>query len=279
VRPNFVIIGAQKAATSSLWMYLRQHPEVFMPGEKETDFFIAEKAWPLGLEWYESLFASAASKGATAVGEASPNYTLYPGFPGVPKRMAQVIPEARLIYVLRDPIERMVSGYLQVLAHGQETLPIKRALLERPHYVDASRYAMQVERYLPYFDRSRILIILSEDLEAKPAETLDRVLRFLELPHGWRPADLGVRYHTTQGKRVPRAWWRNLGGLMIRGRIPRLPVPKSAATSPLTTRALGPDDVTLTGDLRKRLEETLRPDVERLREYLGEDFHGWGLLG
>ncbi|MDQ3758698.1 MAG: sulfotransferase [Actinomycetota bacterium] len=278
MRPNFVIIGAQKAATTSLWRYLGQHPRVFMSPIKETNFFVAEMGWQRGVGWYESLFAPAAGQAATAIGEASPNYTLYPGLAGVPKRMSEVIPDARLVYVLRHPVERMVSSYLHSLTQGSESWPLERALFERSHYADTSRYAMQIERYLPHFDRSRLLIILSEDLEAKPAETLDRVLRFLELPPGWRPTDLGVRHHITQGKRVPRVWWRKLGGLVVRGRLSRLPVPKSAATSPFTTRALTRSDTTLTCDVRKRLEEMLRPDVERLREYLGEDFHGWGLL-
>lgn len=279
MRPNFVIIGAQKAATTSLWRYLGQHPRVFMSPIKETNFFVAEMEWPRGIGWYESLFAPAAGQAATAIGEASPNYTLYPGLAGVPERMTRVIPEARLIYLLRHPVERMVSSYLHSLTQGLERLPLERALLERTHYADISRYAMQIERYLPYFDRSQLLIILSEDLETKPAETLDRVLQFLELPPGWRPPDLGVRHHVTEGKRVPRAWWRKLGGLVIRGRLPQLPVPKSAATSALTTRALAPSDVTLTSGVRSRLDEMLRPDVERLRDHLGEDFQGWGLLG
>lgn len=278
MRPNFVIIGAQKAGTTSLWRYLGRHPQVFMSRIKEPNFFVAEIGWSRGIEWYESIFAPAADKGAAAVGEASPNYTMSPGLAGVPQRMAGAIPDARLIYVLRHPVERMISSYLHALTHGSETLPIGRALVERPQYADTSRYAMQIEQYLRHFDRTQLLVIVSEDLKSRPAETLDRVLGFLDLATGWRPDDLGVRYHPTVHKRVPRLWWRKLGGLVLRGRLPELPVPRSATTSPLTTRALSSRDTRLNPDIRRQLEEMLRPDVERLRQYMEEEFHGWGLL-
>jgi hypothetical protein len=277
--PSFVIVGAQKAATTSLWQYLGRHPAVFVTPVKETDFFVAQRAWPRGLAWYESLFAGAGD-GVTAVGEASPNYTMFPGFGGVPERMARIIPSAKLIYLLRQPVERMRAGYIHALAMGQEARPIEQALLDRPQYADTSRYAMQIEQYLRHFDRSQLLILLAEDLERRPGETFDRVLSFLGLPAGWRPPDLGVRHHPTLVKRIPRPWARRLGGFLIRARVPEFRVPARARIqrSRLTTRPLTPGDTTLPDDVRRRLEDLLRPDVERLRQYLGPDFDGWGLL-
>jgi len=277
VLPHFVIIGAQKAGTTSLWFYLARHPQIFMSELKETNFFIAERAWPNGLDWYESLFSEAAKTGMLT-GEASPNYTFYPGFQGIPERMSQVIPQARLIYLLRHPVERMISGYLNGLTLGQEHLPIQQALFERPQYADTSRYAMQIEQYLQYFDRSQLLVLLSEDLERRPAETIDRILDFLGLETGWRHPSFETRHHRTAGKRVPRWWWRRLGGLVIRGRIPVFPVPKAAVSSPVTTRALRPRDSALQATARRRLEDMVRPDVERLSRYMDDGFHGWGLL-
>ena len=276
--PNFVIIGAQKAATTSLWQHLGRHPSVLVSPIKEPNFFIAERAWPLGLTWYESLFTAAHDRAAIAVGEASPNYTMFPSFAGVPERMAQVIPSARLIYLLRDPVERMRSSYLHALAMGVETLPIKPALIGHAQYANTSRYALQIEQYLKHFGRSQLLILLTDDLERRPEETLDRVLSFLGLEPGWRPPDLGTRHHMTDRKRVPRAWWRRLGGLTIRSGIPEFNLPQGLATSRLTTRPLTPRDTTMDDDLRRQLEDLLRPDVERLRDYLGPEFDGWGML-
>ena len=276
--PSFLIIGAQKGATTSLWRHLGQHPDVFMSPIKETNFFIEEMNWNRGLDWYESLFAPARLQSATAVGEASPNYTIHPGLAGVPRRIASVIPDARLIYLLRHPVDRMVSGYLQALTQGAETLPIERALLERPHYADISRYSMQLEQYLRYFDRDRILVLLSEDLEAAPAATVSQAFEFVGVRSDWRPSNLKARHHTSTGKRVPRAWWRRLGGLVIRGRVPAFPVPGWLATSPLTSRPLRTADSLISPMLRDQLEELVRPDVARLRNHLGGSFHGWGLL-
>lgn len=276
--PNFVIIGAQKAATTSLWHYLGQHPEVFVCPQKETDFFVAEMNWARGVSWYESLFQPAARSGAVAIGEASPSYTMYPSFGGVPERMARVIGDARLIYLLRHPVDRMVSGYVQSLTQGSETLPLAQALLERPPYADASRYWMQLEQYLRFFPPERILVLLSEELTSAAGPTLERALDFLGVASDWRPADLGARQHETAGKRVPRDWWRRLGGMVIRGQLPAFPVPERLRRSRLTTRALRASDTELPPGLRERLEDLVRPDLVRLRDYLGPGFRAWGLL-
>src|SRR5436190_12136822 len=99
--PHFVVIGAMKAGTTSLWHYLRAHPRVYMPRIKELRYFQKGGALSRGLAWYEAQFA-AAEPGQLA-GEASPGYTKYPHQTGVPERMAAVIPDARLVYVVRDP--------------------------------------------------------------------------------------------------------------------------------------------------------------------------------
>ncbi|MGH2725476.1 MAG: sulfotransferase family protein, partial [Actinomycetota bacterium] len=89
--PTFIVIGAMKAGTTSLWRYLRSHPQISMPEEKELDYFIAEKNWTRGRDWYVSRFAGAGD--AIAVGEASPEYALAHAYPGVPGRMAELIPD------------------------------------------------------------------------------------------------------------------------------------------------------------------------------------------
>ena len=111
--PTFVVIGAMKAGTVSLCRYLDDHPAVFLGRGGtfgEPNYFVAEQNWPRGRDWYESLFdgADGADK-AAAIGECSPSYSWAHAFRGVPERMAQVVPQARLIYVVRDPIARMAT--------------------------------------------------------------------------------------------------------------------------------------------------------------------------
>src|SRR3712207_3099155 len=105
-----------KCATTSLHYYLNLHPQISMSEKKELDFFVREKHWDKGVEWYKSNFHG---NGETKIyGEASPNYTLHPIFSGVPERMYSVVPEAKLIYVVRDPIDRMISHYIHEYTKG-----------------------------------------------------------------------------------------------------------------------------------------------------------------
>src|SRR4051794_1541363 len=154
--PNFLVIGAPKAGTTSLYHYLATHPQVFVSDPKELRFFIEEINWRKGLGWYESQFAGA--DGAVARGELTPEYALHPVYGGVPERIASVLPDARLVYLVRDPIERMRSQYRHRVLDRLEARPIADAFRADPQYLDGSRYAFQIEQYLPWFDRERLLV-------------------------------------------------------------------------------------------------------------------------
>jgi hypothetical protein len=179
MRPEFIIIGAMKCGTTALWRYLRAHPGIHLPqGRKNLNFFVAEDHWREGLAWYEGFFAGSESKRR---GEVSTEYSKYPHFAGVAARMAQIVPEARLVYLVRHPVERLVSQYLHLVNDGSErrTLTEALAVLEDNPYVDYSRYAYQLEQYLPYYPPQRILILAAEDLRRDPAHTLHRLYDFI----------------------------------------------------------------------------------------------------
>jgi Sulfotransferase domain len=276
VPPNFLIIGAQKAATTSLWAYLRSHPEVFLPDYKEPGFFVAEMNWSRGLGWYESLFAGAGD--AVARGEASPTYTMYPYFDGVPERIAKVMPDAKLIYVLRDPVERMRSMYVQLLADGTERRPMKDALLYDSRYAVLSSYALQLERYFACFCRSQILLLTSEELHDRRLEVMRRVCGFLGVDPG-APMDLSGESNCSEGKRVPTAVGRLLTPLANAEGHPH--VRNQIACHwrhPLLTRAITPEATCMSEQLRRELADVVGPDVERLASWMGPSFSGWGLL-
>ena len=135
--PNFIVIGAMKSGTTSLFHYLQAHPQVFMSPLKEVEFFVEEKNWRRGMDWYRAQFAGA-SPGALAIGEASTAYTKYPEYPGVPERIASSLPDARLIYILRDPIERIRSHYQHRVLSGAEREPLERAVLNDERYMNLS---------------------------------------------------------------------------------------------------------------------------------------------
>src|SRR5437868_4814595 len=153
--PTFIVIGAMKAGTTSLHLYLDEHPQVFMARPKELNFFAEEFNWSEGLDWYEARFEGAA--GAQAIGEASPNYSMHPYRDGVPGRMASVIPDAKLVYVVRDPIARIRSHYAHHALRGETVRSIDEEVFASRQYVLASRYAHQIEQYLEHFDADRLV--------------------------------------------------------------------------------------------------------------------------
>lgn len=238
--PTFLVIGAMKAGTTSLHQYLGAHPDVFMSEPKELAFFVSRLNWDRGLDWYRSHFRHAGR--AIAVGECSPQYSMLPGFPGVPERMAGIVPDARLIYLVREPIARLQSQYLHDLARSDDNVGLIEAIRQGRGYVNTSRYGMQLDAYLDWFPREQILVVLSDDLQHHRTETIARVLDFIGVDPDVVPTNLEVEAHTTKAKGVD------------------------------------PARATLTEDERAALEEMLRGDVEALREWLGPDFDGWGLF-
>src|SRR5207244_9201435 len=114
VLPNLVSIGASRCGTTSLHRYLDLHPDIAMSKTKELNFFVEERNWQRGVAWYEREF----SDSAPVRGEASPHYTAFPRYRGVAGRMARVVPEARLVYLVRDPIDRAISAYSLTRAMG-----------------------------------------------------------------------------------------------------------------------------------------------------------------
>jgi hypothetical protein len=274
--PTFLVIGTQKAGTTSVWEFLRRHPQVFMPDVKELNFFIEEGSWHKGIDWYRSLFAGA--RPDQQIGEASPGYTMFPIFSGAPARIAAVIPDVKLLYMVRHPIERMRSSYLQSVATGLETRPMREALLLSSQYVTLSLYALQIEQFLEHFDRSQLLVEKSEDLAADAAATLGRVQDFLGIDAGAAP-DLEVeRHNTSAGKLAPRRRAIVAARALRRAGRPALATRVATSPSKLLARPLDEAAIRLDDDLYQRLLGWIRPDLQRLRILLGEGFDAWGLL-
>jgi len=275
--PNFLIVGAQKAGTTSLWHYLRTHGDVFLPDNKEPGFFAEEFGWKNGVRWYEEFFSGA--EHCRAVGEASTYYTMYPYFKGVPSRIASVLPDVRIIYIMRDPIERMRSCYVQLLTDGQERRPMKEALFLDPGYVLLTRYAMQIGHYFDYFPESQILLMTAEELRFRRLESLRRVLAFLDLGEDAR-MDIFSEENQSSGKRAPRASGRLLMKVAGCEKVPSRVRRRARDLLPrnFMTRAMLDVETELDDDLRKRLIDLVLPDVVDLRRWMGPSFSGWGLL-
>lgn len=281
--PNFLVIGAMKAGTTSLYHYLRGHPDVFMASIKELDFFAPGGNWGRGLRWYGRHFDGAGS--AIAVGEASTAYTKYPVVPQVPERIAEHLPSCRFIYVLRDPIDRIRSHYQHRVAVGTERAPLTEAVFDDPIYLSCSRYAAQVDRYLRCFPRERLLLITSEDLRASRKVTMRKVYSFLGVDPDVVPPSIDREYLRTESRaRYSPLVWRLRHALKERvpaakrakefvdSTLPRL-MPASLRTGQASVVGL----TDLDADDRARLAELLADDVRKLRPLMPPGFDGWGI--
>jgi len=250
--PDFVVIGAKKCGTTSFYHLLAQHPYVEPAAAKELHFF--DLLFEEGAEWYRRCFPPPKWKDGrrTITGEATPYYMFHPH---AARRMAEVVPQARLIALLRNPVDRAYSDYQMMVRRGFERLEFEEAivaeearlrdandkLLEDEHhdsfehqrfsYLARGIYVDQLLRWPKYFDKEQLLVLKSEDLLERPVDTFRLVFDFLGL-HDWEPETWEVR---------------KKGGKY------------EQKMDPAT---------------RKRLEEYFEPHNQRLYEFLGVDF-GW----
>jgi hypothetical protein len=193
--PDFLILGAQKAGTTALYSYLRRHPEITGPAFKEVSFF--DRHYARGERWYRAHFPIRRSG---IVGEASPSYLFHPL---APERIAGMLPDVRLIAILRNPVDRAFSHYQHEVAFGRERLSFENALVHENERMDGElermladpayfsyawwnytylargRYAEQLERWFAAFPRERLLVLFSDELADDTAGTYRRVLGFL----------------------------------------------------------------------------------------------------
>jgi hypothetical protein len=278
--PNFIIIGGMKCATTSLHYYLNCHPQIFMSIEKELNFFIEEKNWNKGLDWYQSHFAGKAQ----IYGEASPNYTTYPYGTATPKLMYQTVPHAKLIYLVRDPIERIISHYVHRYADGGESRTITEALAdfaENPYnsYVCRSRYYWQLEQYLQYFSADHILVISTEELANFPQETLTTIFNFLGISNYIDRIKYQKRLHKSVFKRRNTQLGNLIANFPIMTKIDNLPPSlryhaKRLIYFPFSTAVKKPP---LPKELKMELIDFLKEDIKKLRIHTGKNFDDWCL--
>jgi hypothetical protein len=265
--PTFVTIGIQKCGTTALHSYLAKHPEISMSRPKELDFFVEDRNWRQGLEWYKAHFDPA----KPVRGESSPNYTAHPRIPGVPERMAGVIPDAKLIFMVRDPIKRIRAHWIHTYSNRRESRPMREAVLDesRLSYIARSRYAMQLERWLERYPMERILILEQDELMNERRETLRKVFRFLGVDEDvWREG-FNVRRLESSTR-----WRRTAIGSVAASRLPPKLWRRLRNRRPFAVPFEQPE---MDPGLQAELAERLRDDIARFRELTGREFAGWSV--
>jgi hypothetical protein len=191
--PTFLLLGAMKSGTSSLYRYLGDHPDIFVSSNKEPGFFVEQLTWNNGWEWYERLFDRATC--TRAIGEGSTHYTKYPTYDRVAEKIAQHLPNAKLIYIMREPVARTASHYLHMVHRRQESRPMLRAIKQRRHYIDVGRYAMQLEQYFKFYPREQFYFATFERLKSSPRDVVCECFRFLGVDDTFVPAVLGKAFN------------------------------------------------------------------------------------
>lgn len=275
--PNLIIIGAGRSGTTSLHGYLGLHPQIAMSAVKELDFFIEKGAWHRGISWYEAQFPASRVRG-----EASPRYTQHPLHRGVPERMSRVVPNAKLVYVVRDPVERALSAYRwarHVMRDEQRTLEEAIRETDTCLYLVGSRYATQLQRYLACFPQEQILVLDHDNLRRRRAETLARVFRFASVDDTFTTPAFEEELNRSDApawNRPARLSVKVLDAVLGRHRSLRLRARTPAAVSRRLRTRLAPTGE-VTPQLRATLAEALREEADRLRGLTGDAFESWSV--
>jgi Sulfotransferase domain len=272
--PNLIVIGAQKCGTSGLHYHLGLHPEISMSRPKELNFFVRKANWKRGVDWYRAQF----DPQAPVRGESSPNYTAFPRHRGVAQRMHQLVPDAKLIYLVRDPIERIAAHWVHNYAKRRQRHDLETTLSRHgSSYVVRSRYAMQLSRFLRHFERDQILVLEQNDLRDDRARTLRQVFEFAGVDPTFNHPSFARDQHVTAAKTrasKPAARLEKLSR-----RRPRLV--RAAKLGLALDAKLRPHRPIERPDVRAALSdqvlEILREDARRLRELTGRSFDSWSI--
>jgi hypothetical protein len=177
-RPDFIVIGAMKSATTTLHEQLARQPGVFMSRPKEPNFFSDNENYARGWGWYSSLFRPAS--GSELCGESSTHYSKFPTYPRTVDRMVRDLPHLKLIYLIRHPIERLISQYVHEITTGRITTGIGEAVDRHPEMIEYSRYSMQLQPYVDAYGFENILPVFFPRLVYHSQAELDRIGCFLD---------------------------------------------------------------------------------------------------
>jgi hypothetical protein len=273
--PNVLILGAAKCGTTSLHHYLDIHPEISMSNLKELDFFVTDLNWDKGMDWYRSHFP----EDTPLRGESSTSYTRDRKADTTARLIEETLGRPKLIYLVRDPIDRIRSDYHQHRAVEVELRGFEEALSEPDNrYVEASRYGSRIAPYVERFGAERILVESQERLLADRAGSLARIFRFLEVDPDVTSPEFEHLWEQSAGK----GWAYNLGWkLRQRGvRLPaslRWPAQRLQRSRVLGGAASSARPPEISDATSGELARSLRSEVELLRRLTGAEFDEWTL--
>lgn len=266
-RPDFIIIGAMKCATSTLHDQLKRHDSFFMTTPKEPNFFSDDMNYAKGTGWYASLFADAGP--GQLKGEASTHYTKLPRYPETVQRMAAHCPGVKCIYMMRHPVDRLVSHYIHEWTQGVISCDIDQAVRSFPDLIAYSCYNRQIEPYLETFGPASVLPVFLERLRDRPDAELQRIFAFLQVREKpiWH-ADL---ISNVSAERLRVCGWRDalVNNAVLRA-LRRTLIPKRVRTAIRSLWTMKERPV-LSSGTRQHVEGIFAQDLKLLGQRLGFD--------
>jgi hypothetical protein len=274
--PNLLIIGAAKAGTTSLHGYLSLHPEVYMSRQKELSYFDGLR-WSKGCEWYKSNFDASYAVN----GEASPRYTLYPKLSGVPERIRDLLGTPKMIYIVRDPVDRILSNYTQNVDWWPESdiSQLEDTKITETEYFQYSCYYSQLERYLKMFSKESIHIVIMERLNADPANVLRDVFRFVGVKEDFWSPRFDRRLNTGDEKRYIAPWFDRSVPAALKTQLDNPSwLPWRVSTAMRRISRMGGKSIikpALEPGMDIRLQNLLKSEVASLRTLLGDALPEW----
>jgi hypothetical protein len=270
--PDFLIVGAMKAGTTSLFDWLGFQPDVFVPKVKEPNFFSQEHLWSKGIDWYSALFCDAAPD--QHIGEASVGYTDPTRSAVTASRIAKVLPDVSLVFVARDPVERARSHYRHEVLRGREKRSLAEALASKGSpYVERSLYHECLAPYLERFPRERICVVTFESLFGQAEAAWTEVVSFIGLDPRARPA---THRNSSAERQQFSPTMRFLWDAGLR-RVPRVaPSFARRAVKPLLfRRSADPLLQTAEDAFPEATIKSFGDDAERLRRWVGAQSPYW----
>lgn len=265
--PSFVIVGAAKAATTWIVHQLQHHPGVYLPGP-EPHYFSTE--YERGPAWYAAWFADAGA--GQVIGEKSADYLAHPE---AAARLAALLPEARLIVQLRNPIERAYSDYCMLYRRGAVAAAPADYLRQGatlPRFLEDGLYHRHLGRFLDVFARERIALLLHEDIKHAPEAAIASVCDHIGIPPRIAAAEVAARVNDGETPMLPLALRRLLAPVKEAAAPFRNQRWFKAAHAAMARPTRYPP---LTAELRLRLRDFYAADIERLGPLLGRDVSGW----
>ncbi|MEM7271203.1 MAG: sulfotransferase domain-containing protein [Pseudomonadota bacterium] len=258
--PDFLIIGAMKCGTSTLQAQLKAQSGVFMTDPKEPNFFSDDDVYAKGLDWYRGLYGDA-PEGALK-GEASTHYTKLPTYPDCVSRMRKDLDRPKLVYLVRNPVERLISHYLHLWSMREAPDDFETALSSDPTLVAYSQYSMQIEPFVNWVGSQNIFLTSLERLKSRRSGELADIGEFLGIDTAWVDASERMNASADRARAIP------LQGLILDNPVAaglrRALVPKSLRTA-IRNRLIR-QEPELATETRSRLQALFAPDFAKLQK-------------